>query len=279
MKIKIALLFALSILSNILSAQTFTQHVKLNCGDSIFISPLGYPTWNDPKILKRPIWGHAILLGDFVAANNLRYSSPPCFAGNDTVIIQCARATQITCDTGIYIFEVSCVNTLPDFSSHEVDCLDSIYVNDLNAFSMPMIEEGPFHGTARIILEPTDGAGVFYTPMKQFEGLDYVKVKLRSGVIKLYIFNMYCNLKSKVDDEPTVNFHLWPNPSTSEILINLPFTIVDIQCYSLEGQKVDFPYTPFGTTIVSNVSLLQPGTYTVHIITQTKTYVKKFIKI
>ncbi len=88
------------------TAQTFTEVHELTCGDSLHIGSLGYPTWNMPVIVNGPAQGEALIGGDLWYT--LIYQSDDHFEGLDTVVVQCAHATQITCDTGIYVFHIGC---------------------------------------------------------------------------------------------------------------------------------------------------------------------------
>lgn len=99
--------FALFLLLPVLiPAQTFTESHELLCGDSVHINQLGYPTWNMPVIVTVPSHGTAVIAGE--GSYSLIYESATDFQGLDTVVVECAHATQITCDTGIYVFHISC---------------------------------------------------------------------------------------------------------------------------------------------------------------------------
>lgn len=89
---------------------TFTEHIALPCDSTVLIPGLGYPTWNTPVIVLEPKHGAAILLGTGAFYDTLSYQPEAGFSGQDSVVVDCAHATQITCETGIYVFDVSCLN-------------------------------------------------------------------------------------------------------------------------------------------------------------------------
>lgn len=221
-----------------ITAQTFTEVHQLTCGDTAYIGNLGYPTWNVAKIVQHPALGHAILLGDFIPANLLEYTSPPCVVGRDTVVIECAHATQITCDTGIYVFEMTCPENIEPVYPTTLACNDSVYVDNLSGWWAPAIAQQAQHGEARIILEPTDGAGVFYRPDPGFEGLDFVKVSLyNGGDTVLYLFQVYCDLtvgSQVVEPEPLTFF---PNPVQQHLYVQDVGNLADVQVFNLRGQN------------------------------------------
>lgn len=257
------LLCSLGLLSLTMSAQTFTEEINLPCGDTSVIGSLGYPTWNPPAIVKRSSYGHASLLGDFIEANILQYLAPPCFSGRDTVIIQCARATQITCDTGIYVFNIGCETSIPTVYSYEVDCLDSIYVNNLSGWSAPAILDSAQFGRSYIVLEPTDGAGVFYQPEPGFEGLDFVKVTTGLGSNRdtlLYLFRVYCGLVSKTATPEKIQPRAWPNPATDWIFLEgLVIAPASVRLWNLQGQAMNAPWDDSRNAL--RATHLPPGIY------------------
>lgn len=233
-------------ITHAIPAQTFTETHQIQCGDTVSISGLGYPTWNDPHIVKKPAYGHALLLGDFVPPNSMQYISPPWFEGVDTVIVECAHATQITCDTGIYVFEIGCAESIAPVYVSEVACDDSVYVPNLSGWWAPQLIDSARHGFAQVILEPTDGAGVFYRPDPDFEGLDYVRVQLYLGAdTLLYLFQVYCDLtvgQQEVRQEP---LEIFPNPVGDYLNIRYSGDIAAIRVIDAQGRM--FPGILYGT--------------------------------
>lgn len=220
-----------------ITAQTFTEVHAITCGDTVYIGNLGYPSWNVADIVTLPALGHAILLGDFIPANLLEYTSPPCVVGRDTVVIACAHATQITCDTGIYIFEMTCPENIDPVYPTALACNDSVYVDNLSGWWAPEIIQQAQNGESRIVLEPTDGAGVFYRPNPGFEGLDYVKVQINNGGdTLLYLFQVYCDLTVGGQVVHTQPLIFYPNPVGQHLFIQDAGNLLDAQVYNLHGQ-------------------------------------------
>lgn len=91
----------------------FTEAHTINCDSTIVIDQLGYPTWVVPTIITPPNNGNATIISDGVWSS-MEYTPNPNFIGVDTIIVECAEATQITCETGMYIFNVDCVNSSAD---------------------------------------------------------------------------------------------------------------------------------------------------------------------
>jgi hypothetical protein len=197
-----------------LPGQTFIETHPVGCGDTSYIGNLGYPSWNTARILKAPRLGHAVLLGDFIPANLLQYQAPPCVIARDTVIIECAHATQISCDTGVYIFDIQCPENIELVYPATLPCNDTLYIDNLSAWVLPTIVEGPSHGNAVIELGASDGAGIRYWPDADFEGLDAVKVSFAGGNgTFLYLFRVYCNLVSVPALHAELATSVWPNPA------------------------------------------------------------------
>jgi len=222
---------------NSITAQTFTEVHQLTCGDTAYIGNLGYPSWNVAEIVQHPALGHAILLGDFIPANLLKYTSPPCVASRDTVIINCAHATQITCDTGIYVFEMTCPENIDPVYPTALACNDSVYVGNLSGWWAPEIIQEAQNGESRIIPEPTDGAGVFYRPNPGFEGLDYVKVQINNGGdTLLYLFQVYCNFTVGGQVVYAQPLSFYPNPVSQYLFIQNAGNLLNVQVFNLQGQ-------------------------------------------
>lgn len=234
-----------------LSAGSFTERHLMNCGYSVIIEGLGYPTWNPAVIYKHAEMGYARVHGDNSNRQKLIYYAPECINTTDTVIVICARATQITCDTGYYIFEVTCARTGPiDISLHALKCNDTLIVENLNAFQIPEIEMTPTHGQAKILYYPTDGAALWYVPNKNYEGPDYVKVKLRTGRTWLYIINVRCKETNSIienlkDDDLIYHF------LNQQLTVSSSSEIIRIQFYTLDGKELDYELTAINDNQVS----------------------------
>jgi len=92
----------------------FTETYNITCDSTLLVGQLGYPTWVVPSIITPPNHGSAAILTDGVWSS-MQYIPNPNFNGTDTIVVECAHATQITCETGTYIINVDCTNgtTLP----------------------------------------------------------------------------------------------------------------------------------------------------------------------
>lgn len=88
----------------------FTETYSINCDSTLLIGQLGYPTWVVPTIITPPANGSAAILTDGLWST-LQYIPNPNFNGTDTVVVECAHATQITCETGTYIINIDCTNS------------------------------------------------------------------------------------------------------------------------------------------------------------------------
>lgn len=237
---KCLLLAAMAVASLHAVAQTFTEIRNINCGDTAYVENLGYPTWNPPQLVELPNYGHAALLGDFIAPNLLQYTAPPFFDGADTVVIECAYATQITCDTGVYVFNITCSQVISPVFATIVPCNDSVYIGNLSGWWAPQIQDQAQHGHARIVLEPTDGAGVAYRPDPGFEGVDAVTVSLMGGnQTWLYLFQVYCDLTTSINEHREAAPLVFPNPVGDRLFIKHKPTITYWFLSDLHG--VEYP--------------------------------------
>ncbi|QQS29445.1 MAG: hypothetical protein IPM47_00390 [Sphingobacteriales bacterium] len=97
----------------------FTEIHEISCDSIIYIGDLGYPTWVTPTIIDPPSNGNATIVPDGLWSA-LVYNPYQGFIGSDTVIVECAEATQITCQTGMYIFNVDCTNNQSSAFSNPV---------------------------------------------------------------------------------------------------------------------------------------------------------------
>ncbi len=246
-----------------LSAQTFTEVIPITCGDTAYVSGLGYPTWNPPVILDRANYGHSSLLGDFVEPNVLQYLAPPWFVGRDTVVVQCAQATQITCQTGVYVFDVACPATLAPVFVREVDCLDTALLTVLNGWWAPRLLQDAQHGHAQVILHPNDAASVWYRPDPGFEGLDWALVDLFHGRdTVLFLFQMYCNLASTIAAPFVLKPVHYPNPVSQQLFIQAsPSAQWPVQVFDSLGKACSVPVHAVDSGVALDVRLLMPGVY------------------
>jgi len=85
----------------------------------------------------------------------MKYTAPPCFKGSDTIVVLCAKATQISCDTGIYILNINCNEVTNHTEVYNIKCADHA-TTYLSGFGVAQIKDGPKHGAAIIYRGFTD---------------------------------------------------------------------------------------------------------------------------
>lgn len=178
-----------SILAN--TQHAFTEHIKLHCDDSVIRSNLGYPTWNPAIIFKKPHFGYAEIREDSSLRQTLYYRPPKYFHGFDTLMVLCAKATQITCDTGIYIMEVSCNAFVDSFLIIYTEC-DVVDTFKIDFRYEANLSEKPSHGQASLLPGPMEDV-LLYQAEPKFTGQDYIILYLNQ--LKLYwvlIYNVTC---------------------------------------------------------------------------------------
>ncbi len=174
---------------------TFTEVQDISCAEMGFAYGLGYPTWATATITDNAEHGMAeIIEGDVYQA--LQYIPFPGFVGSDTVVVACAHATQITCDTGIYVFNVSCNPSLYMQLNKSAICDSTSNLGDyVGTWGFtPEIMTPPQHGTAWV-----EGFTVYYTPVAGFTGIDTLYVYNVSGgpadepINGLFIIDVTCH--------------------------------------------------------------------------------------
>jgi len=174
---------------------TFTEYIPLHCNDSVIRKNLGYPSWNPAILIKKPQFGIAEIREDSFLRQSLYYKPPIYFHGYDTLMVLCAKATQITCDTGIYILEVSCNAQIDSFIVINTKCekIDTLRIDD--AYNAE-ISESHIHGQVSMLLGlPEDR--LLYQSESKYEGQDYVLLYLNQlRQYWLVIYNVACNISS-----------------------------------------------------------------------------------
>jgi len=147
----------------------FTEHIFLNCASTAVIDHLGYPTWVTPTIIGFPLHGTATIHPDGQQLwSELHYAASLGYAGTDTVIVECAHATQITCETGTYIFHIVC-GTSPLHYYYDMVCDSLTALGQYSgSFGMPpQLIIPPVHGNALI-----EGTLISYIANQGFSGAD-----------------------------------------------------------------------------------------------------------
>ncbi len=239
---------------------TFTQITNMGCGDSVQLGPLGYPFWNPPQIVEHAQFGNATT----DSLNVLTYQSVPYYAGTDTVIVACASATQLTCDTGIYIFNVSCATPANEFFSNNVLCGDTICIDNLSGFGAPSIAVGSTHGSASIYIAPTDGAGLCYTPDSDFEGTDFVLVK-HFNLLRLYVFQVGCSPVGVSSGPKVYPVKVWPSPSAGLVNISTSEKPEQVLLTNASGISQVIDFQDHGDQIQVDLSRFPAGVYWVRV--------------
>ena len=263
----LVLLFAVTFRTGI-SAQTFIQNIDIQCGDTAYVGGLGYPTWNIPEITDYPKYGHALLLGDFIPANLLQYQAPFYYSGVDTVVIKCAKATQITCDTGIYVFHVGCSTVYEPVYTFQVACKDTFVYKGLSGFSVPMIVQEAQHGQSVIIPGATDGTTFTYIPDPDFEGLDNVLVSLYLGQDTVnFLFQVYCNGVVGSSNGPQIQPAIfYPQPGSSLVFAEgIKGDVHSVKVMDVSGRTTSVRYETDQEKVSMDISSLPPGIYVVEI--------------
>lgn len=154
---------------------SFIETHSIACDSTLNITGLGYPTWAVPTIIDPPANGTATI-NTIDLMSLMSYTPNPEFSGIDTVVVECAHATQITCETGMYIFNVNCgaVNTYHFSESHIADCLSTTYI-PLGCGNTPTIMAQPENGIATILYGNACNYLV-YMPFDGFMGQDSIGV-------------------------------------------------------------------------------------------------------
>lgn len=105
-----------AILGESLHADAFIEMHYVYCGSILELGPVGYLNWNPATIVRPPEHGDVYLFTGDPFPDSLVYKSDYGYLDVDTFVVACARATQVTCETGIYIVNVSCINRVKENS-------------------------------------------------------------------------------------------------------------------------------------------------------------------
>ncbi len=204
-------------IESINAQNSFIKTDSISCTDSLSFKGLGYPTWSVPEIIIKPKFGYARILED-QGFYSMKYWAPPCFRGLDTIVVLCAKATQLTCDTGIYVIHIGCDTIANRVEFHKLNCKDSLETI-VGAFGLSQIMEGPFIGSAKI-RKAGDWALLVYTPDSLFQGMDYVKLNMFNGAeIWQYIYHVDCKIVSDSKEMELERSVFYPNPVSGDKLL------------------------------------------------------------
>lgn len=214
--------------------KSFTEHIKLHCDDSVIRNNLGYPTWNPAIIIKKPHFGFAEIREDSSLRQTLYYRPPKYFHGFDTLMVLCAKATQITCDTGIYILDISCNAFIDSFLIINTEC-DVVDTFKIDFRYETELSDKPIHGQASLLPGPVDDL-LLYQAESKYAGQDYVVLYLNQ--LKLYwvlIYNVTCKQIIGVENN-SIN-----HKKSKAILVNSD--LLNLESYNLD--PIDNEYLVF----------------------------------
>ncbi|MCB9283460.1 MAG: T9SS type A sorting domain-containing protein [Lewinellaceae bacterium] len=241
MKKLLLLLLLVAGLQGIASAGVFYEYYNIYCGSILELGPVGFPLWNPAKVIKEPLHGQALILTDQPFPDSLVYKSDYGYLGQDTFIVACAHATQITCDTGIYIISVTgCPPILSFTEEHEITCDSTLTITGLGfpTWVTPEIVQEPAHGTAGLFLDTTLWHTLKYVPEADFTGTDTIVVDCAHATqitceTGIYIVHVSC--LNNVAGEKEGELRIFPNPAQEWILIDSPDPVERVRLYSLQG--------------------------------------------
>lgn len=263
------------LLSIDLSGQTFIKDTILQCGDSITIDKLGYPSWNEPVIVQAPKHNLVYQHGNF--KNAMTFVSSPFYKGVDTVIVQCAKATQITCDTGIYIFHSTCAFTCDSISQVDWNC-KSIYTIQLSSFGSPKIINHPYRGTAKIQQTPIDVSNLIYTPNPNYAGLDFLTYSIFNNKYCIE-FDLDC-ITALTDPLPPQHLKLHPNPIRKDGVLISESPMHWVKLFDISGKNIqDCAPINNDISLPLEVEALPPGIYYLRVGTKDGVKVLSFLKL
>lgn len=225
---KLILLFGgLIFLNPLARAGTFTEYHSIYCGSILELGPVGYPTWNPASVVQAPKHGKVFIFTDSPFPDSLVYKSDYGYLGQDTFIVACAHATQITCDTGIYIISVIGCGPIISFTSeHKITCDSVLLIPGLGfpTWAPPVITQLPVNGEAVILGENlTDFDTLRYVPSPGFSGQDVVVVECAYAsqitcATGTYVINVTCiNTIGETDSQPGIK--IYPNPASHFLIL------------------------------------------------------------
>ncbi|MBI5913777.1 MAG: Ig-like domain-containing protein [Bacteroidetes bacterium] len=212
--------------SSTAKAGIFIENHSIYCGSILELGPVGYPSWVTATLIQAPTHGQVFIFDTPPFPDSLVYKSDYGYLGQDTFIIACAHATQITCDTGIYIISVIGCPPIQSFTeTHDITCDSTLLIAGLGypTWVTPEIVQSPVHGTAAIVLENSLWHTLQYTPMPGFNGTDTVVVECAHATqvtceTGIYIIHVLC---LDATGEPMGNPYLqiFPNPAASRVVV------------------------------------------------------------
>ena len=259
--LKLSLFFIIS--QTLIAQGTFTEIHKIACNDSILIGRLGYPTWATAKIVKAPHNGYAIIPYE-IGFQTMHYTSPPCFRGSDTIVVTCAKATQLTCDTGIYIMNIECAEEANKTLVYNITCRDSNFT-EISGFPNSKIKAGPFNGIANILHGIPDMDYIKYKPDSSFSGMDYIKLSLFNGMETwILLYHVECSIPTNSKNVENAKSKIFPNPVSGDVLhiLSNHESLKNLYLINSLGIPIVRTYSQVNDEINVDISYLPSGWYT-----------------
>lgn len=227
-------------------ADTFTEYHTILCGAIIELGPVGYLNWNPATVIKPPQNGKVFIFTGQPYPDSMFYKSDYGYFGQDTFIVACVHATQITCDTGIYIMTVAGCPPLYAFTeTHDITCDSTLLVPGLGypVWVTPEIEQFPNHGTATILsANAVDLDTLMYVPEPGFSGTDTVVVTCAHATqitceTGIYIVEVSClNAVGNTGRDPVLS--VFPNPAHHTLRIKATVPIERLKLTAASGTVV-----------------------------------------
>ncbi|MBK7406954.1 MAG: T9SS type A sorting domain-containing protein [Saprospirales bacterium] len=254
-------------------ADTFYEYHTIYCGAILELGPVGYVVWNPATVIKAPLPGQAFIFTDSPFPDSLVYKSDYGYLGQDTFVVACAHANQITCDTGIYIISVAGCPPIQSFTeAHEIACDSTLLIPGLGfpTWVTPEIIQPPAHGTASLSLDSTLWHTLQYLPEADFNGIDTIVVECAHATqitceTGIFIIQVSC-LNSVGEVRLGKDCLVYPNPATSFIVIESGEAIEEARIYSLNGRVLWEKQWSEGTFVEKlSVDGLSPGIYLLEI--------------
>ena len=238
------LLFILLLLAGLQGsavAGVFYEYYNIYCGSILELGPVGYPSWNPATVIKAPEHGQAFIFTDQPFPDSLVYKSDYGYLGQDTFMVACAHATQITCDTGIYIISVTGCPPIFSFTEeHKISCDSTLLISGLGfpTWVTPEIIQWPVHGTASLYMDSTLWHTLEYTPEPDFFGVDTIAVDCAHATqitceTGFYFIHVSCLNSTGWQMEGDIR--IFPNPAQEWILIESPNAVERVRLSSLQG--------------------------------------------
>ncbi|TAK44701.1 MAG: T9SS type A sorting domain-containing protein [Saprospiraceae bacterium] len=267
-------------------AGTFTEYHALLCGTIIELGPVGYPNWNPATVIKEPEHGQVFIFTNQPYPDSMFYKSDYGYLGQDTFVVVCAHATQITCDTGIYI--ISAVGCPPIFAfteTHDITCDSTLLVPGLGypVWTTPKIEQPPQHGTATILsANSADLDTLMYVPAPDFSGADTVIVTCAHATqitceTGIYIFDVSC-VNATGDTGRGLALSVFPNPVRGTLHIKAAVPIERLVLAAASGtvvQAIEMKSSLPEATL--NLHGIAPGCYFLTVWSSTEMASRKII--